>query len=417
MFAVFFTRDSLPLWVVVVMAIVMFLDVVRSGGKLWVDRSFSYLLAMLTVYVLVTIAIYLRDDGNTWLGRTPIDRAVTTDLRLLYVIVAFIVFANLLADASDEVLERVFRIQIYVGAALAMFGIIQFIAFTFFHSTALSEIEPTNETYSLQSALIRLNRDRVFRSNAIFSEPSWFGFFLLPLMVKVLVARARKIRIGSETTHLLLIALFAAAIFFNFSLTAILTAALMTMIYVFFSAWKRPALTAMVVLAVLAVVGIVLVSPLGDPLLFRLGRVLELRDASTIDRLVRVYTSLRLLVDNLWVGVGPGGYAFWYPRLGGLDFKVMASPLNTWLFILTDVGLVGFVPFALFLWSILRRAARFVKTDPLIGVYFWSTVTLLVLLSTLDNWYGEMLWFELAILLALTSRRLRRPVPVTLVPA
>jgi O-antigen ligase len=405
MFSIAFSRDSAPFWVVILMAVLMLAEFLRSGGGFWVDRSYLYLLALFAVYIAGTLVVFLREDGSTWLGRSPLERAVTTDLRMLYVVVAFIAFSNMLAGAPDEVFENVFKIQIAVGALLALFGILQFVAFTFFHSTALSEIEPTNETYSLQSALIRLDRSRVFRSNAIFSEPSWFGFFLLPLMVKVLVARVKGIVIGSRPIHLALIGVFALAIFFNFSLTAFLTAFLLSVMYVANTAWKRPGITALAVLMIVAVIAGVLVSPLGEPLLYRLERVLELRDPSTIDRVVRVYTSIRLFLDNAWIGVGPGGYAFWYPRLGGLDFKVMASPLNTWLFILTDVGIVGFVPFVVFLWSILRRSVRWMKSSPLLSVYFWSTVTLLILLTTLDNWYGEMLWFELAVLLALTSKR------------
>jgi hypothetical protein len=44
----------------------------------------------------------------------------------------------------------------------------------------------------------------------------------------------------------------------------------------------------------------------------------------------------------------------------------------------------------------------------LVSVYLWSVLTFLILLSTLDNWFGEMLWFELAILLTLGVWAARR---------
>ena len=115
------------------------------------------------------------------------------------------------------------------------------------------------------------------------------------------------------------------------------------------------------------------------------------------------FTGLRVFLENPLIGVGPGGYAFWYPRFGGFVVGGMASPLNMWLYFLTDVGILGVIPFALFVANIARRSYRSVSTHPLVIVYLWSLVSFLVLHSTNDMWYIEIFWFELAMMVVLIS--------------
>jgi len=403
MFSIFFSRDSLPLWIAVLMIVLAIFEFIRSGGYFWIDRSYYYLLLLVASYVISTYFVFIADASNTWLGRTPMDRALTTDFRLAYVVVVFIVFANFLANAPEQVFRKILILQISVGVLLALFGILQYVAFTFFHSTALAEIQPTNETYGLKSSLLRIGGMKVFRAAAIFSEPSWFGFYLIPITVKVIVARARGIVIGSHVVHVSILGILILAILSNLSMTALLSAALMVCLFTVKYIRRAPIFSITMVLVTGVVVTSLLFSPLGEPLLVRIERMVQVQDPSIIDRLVRVYTSIQVFLDHFWIGVGPGGYAFWYPRLGGLDYTIMASPLNAWLFILTDVGIIGFVPFMLFLWTILRRSIQRKEKNPMIEIYLWSIVSILILLTTLDFWYGEILWFELAIVLALCA--------------
>ena len=43
--------------------------------------------------------------------------------------------------------------------------------------------------------------------------------------------------------------------------------------------------------------------------------------------------------------------------------------------------------------------------NPLVPVYLWSVLAYLILLTTLDFWFLELLWFELAVLLTLSTGR------------
>jgi len=408
MFAVLFTRDSIPFWVTILIILFVGVRIISLQGSFWLDRSFVYLILFLMAYVIGTLVIHLSDLSYTWLGRTPLERAVTTTLRLLYVVCAYFAFVSLLTGAEERVFANILKLQLYGGALFALFGIVQYISVDVFHSSLLTGFEPTNETYVLRSSIMRIGTERVFRASSIFSEPAWFGFFLTPLVVKCFVAWFKGFIIGNRILHISLMVVFAAAVLANFSLTALLGTAAVVVVAIIRLAQKSPRKTFVLLLVTAAASAALLMSPLGPPLLGRFARIAEFRDASTIDRLVRAVTAVKVVLLYPWFGVGPGGFAFFYPRLGGLDWAVMATPLNIWLSILTDVGIVGSIPFLLFLVNILRRSARVGRNHPLVSVYLWSVLTFLILLSTLDNWFGEMLWFELAILLTLALRVGRR---------
>jgi O-antigen ligase len=403
MYSVVFSRDTISLWLVLFMALLVLTEGIRSGGRFWTDTSFRYLGLLFLVYLLTTVILYTEESRNTVLGRTPLDRAMAIDLRLINVVVAFIVFANLLADAPVKVLSTILKIQLYCGAVIACFGILQYVIFTTTGSTALIGIEPTNESFAGKSYIFRISGKRFFRSAAIFNEPSYFGFFLIPLIVKAVAAWMQKFTIGSRRMHSVLLVVFGIAILTNFSFTAVMSVFLLAAIVVILSLRRAPRTSLSLLAAAGIFFGLLVVSPVGDAALQRFGMVFQLRDLSTLDRLLRVYTSFLVFLDNPWLGVGPGGYAFWYTRLGGLDYTIMASPLNLWLSFLTDVGLLGFIPFLLFLGSIVRRALRALDRHPLVGIYLWSVVAYLVLLTTLDVWFADFIWFEFAMLLAVTA--------------
>jgi O-antigen ligase len=403
MFSILFGRDTPGMWVVIVMGVLVLIESIQDGGRIWVDRCFRWLLLFAAVYFLVTFAMILQEPVGTVLRRTRVDRAITTDLRLIGVVASFLIFASILADAPERVLKQVLHVQMYTGAVIAGFGIMQYLVFQLAGSTALAGIEPTNEAFAAKSFVLRISGQRFFRSTGVFNEPSFFGFYLIPLIVKSFTAWYSGLTIGSKKVHIGLMVIFGAALLTNFSFTALMGVFAIAIVVVVVGLLRSPRVALSLAAIAIAFFGILVVSPIGSAMLERFGAVFALRDLSTLDRLLRVYTSTLVFLDNPVFGVGPGGYAFWYTKLGGLDYTIMASPLNIWLSILTDVGIVGFVFFILFLVSIMKRAFRYLDRHPLVGIYLWSTLAHLVLLSTVDIWFVEMIWFELAMLLAVVA--------------
>lgn len=403
-FSVFLDRDTASHWVIALMLCVMLVDFIESGGRVWFDKSMVYLLIFALVYVASTIAILWEDPSNVWAGRTPFQRAIGIDIRVALVVVAFFAFVHHLADAPPQVFVHILKIQFAIGAVVALFGLAQYLSFTILNSDALVGFESTNEAFRTRGNLFRLGKERVFRTSAIFSEPSFFGFFLVPLIVKAILAYYKRIYFGSKAVHGALIGLFILALVSNFSLTAILSLPLLAIGAGAISFKRNPKLVVIALLATGAFIGLLFVSPLGGILVGRLEQALEFRDLSTLARFMNAYVGVLVFADNPIFGVGPGGFAFLYPKVGiFVERDLMHTPLNAWLTFLTDVGIIGFIPFVALLWSILGRGIRRSHTHPLNVVFLWSVVSYLVLLTTVDFWFLDFIWFELALLLALTA--------------
>jgi len=327
---------------------------------------------------------------------------------LIYVLLAFVVFVHFLADAPEHVFRRILTVQLSVGVALALFGILQYTLYVFAGSSALSGIQPTNEAFSLRSNLFMIGREKVFRASSIFSEPSFFGFFLLPVTVKAVVAWGQGVYIGSRGVHAAMIAVFLLAVVTNFSFTSLISITLILLVFFVISLRSAPR-RALSALALLTVLGVLLaLSPAGAGIVQRISQVAEFRDLSVLDRLFRIYTSGMAFLENPLLGVGPGGYAFWYARLGGLDSTIMATPLNVWLSFLTDVGVIGFIPFVMVFWVAFRRGIRASSRNPLVPVFLWGCACYAILLTSLDFWFLEVFWFELALLVTLSPRAVQR---------
>lgn len=414
-FSVFFSRDSVPLWIVVLLAALLLAEVLQHNGEFWTERSMTYLFLFLVAYVCSTYRILDADANMTWLGRTQADRAVSTTLRVAYVVAVFFTFVNVLASTSEDVIRRIFVIQIWCGAIVALFGILQFLTYTILGSDVLTRIEPTNETFGKGAYYLqKIGSERVFRASGIFKEPSSFGFFLAPLIVKLIVGTARNVKIGARWTSYALLAIYGFAVLINVSLTGILTLAVLAAFFLISRIRRSPVGGIGVVALVCCVAAVLVVTPLGSLVGYRISNIFEFRDPSTIDRVSRIAIGAVVFMNHPWAGVGPGIFAFWYPALGGLDRSTMATPLNIWLNVLTDVGIIGFIPFVAFLYRVLHKANRVRKQVPMVAVYFWSALSYLLLLSTTDIWYIEIVWFEFAVLLVIS--RFIAPNGITVLP-
>jgi O-antigen ligase len=402
MFAIATNRDWPALWVVGAMLLLFVVQFSHSGFRFWLDSSAYSLLFFLAAYVIGTIVVGFTDYSVTLLGRTPQDRAITTLIRIVYALIVYGLFINFLGDADDKMIRRIFAFQIVFGAIVALFGIVQYITAAVFSWGGLISLEPTNETFKMGSSFFGIGRTRVYRASAVFQEPSAFGFFLVPLFIKVILAFMHDVIIVSRKFHLTLLAIFVLAILFNFSLTALFSTAIL-MIILFSTTFRGSRVLLWTSVFTIASLGLILLTPVGSLLAGRVDRVFQFSDVSTLDRLFRAYVGIRIVIESPAFGVGPGLYAYLYPMYGGLERSLLATPLNIWLTFLTDVGIVGFIPFVFFLKNVFGRAKRRENRHPLVRAYLWSTVSFLLLLTTIDLWYLEMFWFDIAMLVVLAN--------------
>src|SRR3990172_3800054 len=149
MFALVTTRDWPALWIVGLMLMLIVAQFFHSGFRLWLDSSSYALLFFLAAYVVGTLLVVLSDHSISLLGRSPEERAVTTLIRVFYVVVVYGLFVNFLADADGKTLKRIFTAQILIGGVIALFGIAQYITATVFSWGGLIGIEGTNLTFKM----------------------------------------------------------------------------------------------------------------------------------------------------------------------------------------------------------------------------------------------------------------------------
>jgi O-antigen ligase len=404
-FSVFFTRDTLALWILGVMIILFIVELISSGGRFWIDSSFIPLALFLLIYLGRTMQIYFEEPGYTWMGKSPLERALAIDLRLSLAIVSFIVTVNYLANAPRRVFILILKIQIVVGIFLIIIALLQYAGYAFYGQSDFLKFEPTNESYYSRGSIFRLGHHKIFRSASIYNEPSFFGFFLVPLLMKVILIWGQKINIFTSFWISSLLIFIILGIYSNFSFTAVFSIVILFVMFtmiVWFGPYRKVSIWIIVFFSIFIIIMSFL--PYSNVIVDRFSHIFELRDGSTLDRLFRVYTSSIVFIDHPFFGVGPGGYAYFYPRMGGMDPTSMATPLNIWLNFLTDVGVVGFIPFIIFLVLILKQAFKAAKYEPLVGVYLWSIIAYLVLLTSVDFSFIEILWFDFAILVCLAKR-------------
>jgi len=403
-FSVVLSRDTASLWIIGAMLIVFLLDFSRRGGSFWIDRSVYWLLIVVLLYGLATCVTLMNDSPVRWAGKAPFERALGIDARLLAAAIAYFVFINILVGLSEKDFLAVFKAQVIVGILISVFGLIQYLNFEVFGSTALAGIESTNEAFKTRSNFISLTDERIFRASSVYSEPSYFGFFLVPLVTKLIVSYNCGLHLFSRNVHILFIVVVLAAIGVNYSVTAIAALVFVGILMGFFSIGKILQFSGRIVLVTCVLVAVLFVTPVGGFVLDRITSIADARDISSIERLVRAYTGTLVFLEHPWFGVGPGGFAFLYPKLGlFVEQKTMHTPLNLWLTVLTDVGIIGFLPFTGFLVSIVIRGWRNLRKNPLVQIFFWSIVSYLVLLTSVDLWFIDMLWFEFAMLAVLGS--------------
>ncbi|MER3524975.1 MAG: hypothetical protein C4326_13230 [Ignavibacteria bacterium] len=405
-FSVVTGRDTFSNWVVGLMFVVMCLDVIQMRGSIAWDKSLSLLLIVLFVYGISTIVTLSQDSNLVWAYRTPAQRALGVTLRILIVVFTYMVFIHYLAIIDRDLYKKILHLQISIGVVLALLGLFQSIAHAVTNSVI--RLEPTNEAFALRSNIFRIGKEQVFRASSAFSEPSYFGFFLVPVAVKAaLTFRNRLYLFDSRQAHLATSMILLVALIANFSLTALGVLGFLITVSVVLSVRKSPRLAgATALVGILTLVAMAL-SPLGELFVSRISRAVELRDLSTLARLFSGYVGIQVFIENPLFGVGPGGFAFHYARLGILvDPGQMHTPLNVWISILTDVGLLGFLPFIGALVFVLHRGLLGAKRDPLVSVFFWSVIAYLLLLTTVDLWYLDIVWFEIASLAILAQRAL-----------
>jgi O-antigen ligase len=143
----------------------------------------------------------------------------------------------------------------------------------------------------------------------------------------------------------------------------------------------------------------------------RVETVIAGRDASVQQRQTITVITLGIIRENFLIGVGFGAFekTFDFYREGYLSTKPTGSAHNTFLRTLGETGIVGFIPFVVFVGYFIRRLWRAFKRNAehdervLILAVLFSISTFWLMSLTLDQLFEPHFWVVAGIGMSLVS--------------
>jgi len=190
----------------------------------------------------------------------------------------------------------------------------------------------------------------------------------------------------------------------------------------FYEKGAKKYLGPMVAVTIVGLVGILLVTDVGSKVvdLFTLTRRVESvvggKDASVDQRFTILGIGWNIVEDNPWIGVGFGAFEKTFDRYQGgkLSTGFGRSAHNTYLRILAETGIVGFLASLIFFLSLVRflwkglMAASQKEEKTILFALFVSIGSFLVMSATLDQLFEPHFWIILAIGLVYGGEALTR---------
>jgi hypothetical protein len=397
---------------------------------------FAFLLSMLTVRR--TLLLNRAFLWICWLNVATFLSIVNLYLRPTFSLLEFVTMAGQLFLASVMILAvsnlrvdrvtflRILQVWLLVAAGVAAYAVYQSFARNL--GWPFAYLDLSNPSYVARTVGGQFGG--YIRPSSVFFEPSRLGTFLVgPLILAAITLAARRhssMIFRRRSIHWLVLLTLSLGTLLSFTLTAYLALMFALVIVVLSSKVNfhvsRPSKTAfgvgigiVAVVVVLELIGISFLAAFE-----RVGRVVgaPLSDGSVAERAARAIVALKIWIDNPLFGVGvnqvqfvSGAYSFpsWYPY-GNTAFVTTGV---LWPAILSQIGIIGFIAFAMVFVSSLRMLRSSMKScdDPdgrVVSYAFWVilwTITVSVSLTYVEL----MLWIQLALahLLANNVRRFK----------
>jgi O-antigen ligase len=354
-----------------------------------------------------------------------------SEVQLLFAVLMFMAIANLRLEKRH--LLMLLKLMILLSVGVAIFGIYQLPArylglpggvLRLTNPSLSGVIQSTNQLYNLM------------RSSSIFSEPSYYGHYLVGMMALSLTAALHYPRIfGKAWVIWLIILVQAAGLVLSQSMGSfyMLAQLLLVMLIVERGASRLKLIGAITVIAGIGLgmmlalqhfTGFTLLQQLLDRVNgiyhFILGdQTYMIEGESAFMRVDTAKIALRVWLDHPFIGVGLGSYTLISEQYG--EWNPFGFAANTLVATLAETGILGFLALlgvsvsSLYgLYRVFRRVGQ--KTD-LLNIAA-RMVFYLVLLETLyfhviNSYYWLSTWFYLGLagLIAIMAHRETREAP------
>lgn len=397
-----------PDWAIaILLAFFFFLESCMRKRTIMRSRSLL-LLALLNLAVLFSVVTPLALPSSTG----SLSEFLSTWVQLILVSVLFVCVLNL--RATRAVVLRSVRLLIGIALLCSVYGIYQ--VFAHIYDLPLATITLTYPGMTMHGG----SAYGIFeRATSFFAEPKYFGTFLIPPMVLLgmtMIANTDTRIFYSRRTNLGILIVLGIGVLFSLSLSAYVILIAMGLLVFLFSAPRKKAKILVVALAACA---ILLIGDFGiDRLLgesfvqhfsLRIGSFIKTVRHADFARDINAPTSLpenfavaldglRVWASHPWIGVGLNNYQFYAnPVVRGRELLVTGS---SYVAILASSGILGFMTFVFFVWSIAALLRARIRDSALRSIQKAFTFVLVadVLLLILNmHWLSPVFWLHLSL--------------------
>lgn len=270
----------------------------------------------------------------------------TTSGQLMLGIALFVAIPILLMSSMQ--IRQILQIWISIPFVVSLYGIYQSFARTFnLPFAVLSLNNPTFNEFTATGDWGNLQR-----VSSVFSEPSYFGVYLVAPLLMVFFAIAFNFdreMFFSRKMNLLVLVTLAGATFLSFSKGAFFTLGIVFILLVLDKGFPRTVNKSILALVIIFIVFSVVLQLVGLDVLSAVNETAQniVKSGSLIRRLGRQSVSLQIWKDHPVLGIGLNQTQFFTKNYilpewttGNLRF---VSSHNMWIQALTEMGLIGFV--------------------------------------------------------------------------
>lgn len=391
-----------PDWIIGAIFVLSFVFKTLLNKKSIRFNKVTYFILIFNFIPILTLVKTLTvSDFSDWL---------TIYLQLIFVSLLFLAIYNL--EIKPKELYRAFRIWFFTGSFVSLYAIYKNITLHF--NLNLPLIRGAFQAENTDSNLF-------LRLESVFSEPSFLGAYLGPLVVMFAVIifyrKDQKVLFRKRYLNLFFLFICFFALILTLSMSAYFSLIMVLAFLLLFIRESRPILLKKTVIVAIIFVLLLFITPMESELdtlvlqrfmrihsLFTLENTSSLHYSSIGRRAASLIAGFRAWLSSPILGIGTNNLE----KVSGkyLPSWVIQIPTasvhNSWGQVLVDFGLLGFVPFVGIWFLSLRKLfngfRRYVKTD--LGIVLLLAVFTLLLSDVFRMTMGypyvsPMLWFHL----------------------
>lgn len=403
------------------------------GKPLRVVPATPWVLALLGASLLSSIAI----TGQPYIHGIEFWKS---EVQLIFFVLMFIAITQIRLETRQ--LNFIIKLMILLSILVALYGMYQLLAR--FLGLPFGTISLTNPSLSGPDQNIRLLRNFA-RAASIFSEPSYFGHYLITMFTLTLTAAMHNSRyFGRRWILLAVLFIQAVGLIISQSMGSYYIFAQLILIMFLLERAAQKFKISITFLTIIGI-GVVLITfmetvsgfpivrettgrlvglynfaVLGDPTYLVLGE-------SLILRIETAKVGVQVWFDNLFIGVGLGSYTLISAAYGNINPKGWSA--NTLVNTLSEMGTIGFIALlgiALSslraLRNIFRRPIKLAENDVNSSEYetlmliarmmFYLVLVEMLYFHVINSFFWPSTWFYLGLggAVVLTARKLRKQI-------